>query len=168
MNAYCPGNATLPAALALCVLASLPATAHARVGEAEVRTGPRGEPCFTIGPREERLGTPDFLAVTVSDGRRSLWKMSMPAGRGFALGVAMCVPYGGRVASLPQAPAAQLVPGIVYYLRIDTRVAKGAGAASAYEARFCLALQRDGSAIVHQIGPAEHEGRRLVGCLPPQ
>jgi hypothetical protein len=148
-------------------LAGLPRPAHARVGEAEVRAGPLGGPCFTISPREERLGTPDFQALSVTDGRRPLWKLAMPPGRSFTLNYAMCVPYGGRVASLPQAPAAELEPGKVYYLRIDSRPVRGAGGASAYEARFCLAKQRDGSAIVHQIWNGEGEGRRLFGCLPP-
>jgi len=103
----------------------------------------------------------------VSDGHRPLWKMSMPPGRSFALGFSMCVPYGGRVASLPQSPAAELQPGKVYFLRIDTRPARGGNAASSYEARFCLAKQRDGSAIVHQIWSGDQEGKRLYGCLAP-
>lgn len=155
-------------AAAWLALLALPRPALARVGEAEVREGPRGGPCFTIAPREDRLGTPDFQALSVTDGRRALWKLSMPPGRSFALSFAMCVPYGGRVASLPQAPAAELETGKVYFLRIDPRPARGAGAASAYEARFCLAKQPDGSAIVHQIWHDDQEGKRLYGCLPPQ
>jgi hypothetical protein len=142
----------LAGALALVMLAPSVAVA-ARTGEAEVREGPRGGPCFTISPREERQGTPDFRGVTVSDGRRLLWKMSMPSERSFPLSFSMCVPYGGRVPSLPRTQAAELEPGKVYYLRI--------------EARFCLAKQRDGSAVVHQIWDGEREGRRLYGCLPP-
>lgn len=92
----------------------------------------------------------------------------MPAGRGFPLGFAMCVPYGGRVASLPQAPAADLDPGRVYFLRIDTQPARASGAAAAFEARFCLARQLDGSATVHQIWSGERAGRRLYGCRPPE
>lgn len=148
-------------------LATLSIPAHARVGEAEVRAGPRGGPCFTISPREERLGTPDFAALLVTDGRRPLWKLNMPPGRSFPLNFAMCVPYGGRVASLPQAPAAELETGKVYYLHIDPRPARGAGGASAYETRFCLAKQRDGSAVVHQIMNGEREGQHLFGCLAP-
>jgi hypothetical protein len=78
----------------------------ARTGAAEVREGPRGGPCFTISPREEREGTPDFHAVTVSDGQRLLWKMTMPPERTFPLSFSMCVPYGGQVASLPRTQAA--------------------------------------------------------------
>ena len=158
--------AAIAIAVVLCCLA-VPGIAHARVGDAEVRAGPRGGPCFTISPREERLGAPDLAGLSVSDGRRALWKLSMPPGRSFTLGFAMCVPYGGRVASLPQSPAAELEPGKIYYLHIDSRSARGVNAAAAYEARFCLARQRDGSVYVHQIWAADQEGRHLFGCLPP-
>lgn len=110
----------------LCALAlTLPAAhALARIGAAEVREGPCGAPCFTIGPREERAGTPDFHGVTVSDGQHMLWTMTMPPERTFPLGVSMCVPYGGQVASLPRSRAAALEPGKVYYLRIEARAGK--------------------------------------------
>jgi len=153
---------------ALCALAfTLPAAhALARIGAAEVREGPRGGPCFTISRREEREGMPDFHAVTVSDGQRMLWKMTMPPERTFPLGFSMCVPYGGQVASLPHTPAATLESGKVYHLRIDARPGKVRGTAQAYEARFCLAKRRDGSAVVHQIRDGERAGNRLFGCLP--
>lgn len=152
----------------LCGLVLLPAAqALARTGAAEVREGPRGGPCFTISPREEREGTPDFHSVTVTDGQRLLWKMTMPPERTFALSFSMCVPYGGQVASLPRTQAARLEPGKIYYLRIDARPGKERGAAQAYEARFCLVRQRDGSALVHQIWDGERPGKRLFGCLPP-
>jgi hypothetical protein len=143
-----------------------PTAALARIGMAEVREGPRGGPCFTISPREEREGTPDFGAVTVSDGSRLLWKMSMPRDRTFPLSFSMCVPYGGQVASLPRTQAAALEAGKVYYLHIEARPGK-LRTAQAYEARFCLARQRDGSAVVHQIWDDEQPGKRLFGCLPP-
>jgi hypothetical protein len=152
------------AALAMLV-AAFPA--QARVGEAEVREGPRGGPCFTITPREERLGTPDFQAVSVSDGHRLLWRMSMPQGRSFPLTFGMCVPYGGRVASLPRSDALALEPGRVYTLHIDARAPRGHSTPPSYEARFCLARQRDGSSIVHQIMSSDRESHRLYGCLPP-
>jgi hypothetical protein len=152
---------------ALCALMLAPATALARIGVAEVREGPRGGPCFTISPREEREGTPDFQAVTVSEGSRLLWKMTMPRERTFPLSFSMCVPYGGQVASLPRTQAAALEAGKVYSLRIEARPGKPGGTAQAYEARFCLARQRDGSAVVHQIWDGERQGRRLYGCLPP-
>jgi len=152
--------------LALTALAALKPSSAARAGEAEVREGPRGGPCFTIGAREERLGTPEFRALTVSDGARPLWRMSLPAGRSFPLSGAMCVPYGGRVASLPRTQAAPLEPGKVYYVHIETRPAKGKNMPLAYEGRFCLAGQHDGSVTVHQIQPGDREGRRLYGCRP--
>jgi hypothetical protein len=139
----------------------------ARIGAAEVREGPRGGPCFTISPREEREGTPDFHAVTVSDGQRMLWKMTMPPERTFPLSFSMCVPYGGQVAALPRTQALTLESGKVYQLRIDARPGKVRGTAQAYEARFCLVKQRDGSAVVHQIRDGERPGKRLFGCLPP-
>jgi hypothetical protein len=154
-NSLCALALTLPAAHAL-----------ARIGAAEVREGPRGGPCFTISPREEREGTPDFHAVTVSDGQHMLWKMTMPPERTFSLSFSMCVPYGGQVASLPHTRAAALESGKVYYLRIDVRPGKVRSTAQAYAARFCLARQRDGSALVHQIRDGERPGKRLFGCLP--
>jgi hypothetical protein len=154
----------------LCALALtlVPATgAFARTGAAEVREGPRGGPCFTISPKEERQGSPDFHSVSVSDGQRVLWKMTMPPERTFPLSFSMCVPYGGLVASLPRTQAAELEAGKIYYLHIDARPGKVRGGAQAYEARFCLARQGDGSAVVHQIWDGERPGKRLFGCLPP-
>jgi len=142
------------------------AVAHARVGAAEVREGPRGGPCFTISPHEERLGTPDFHGIVVWDGARPVWKMTMPKERTFPLTYGMCVPYGGRVASLPRTASGPLVPGHVYSLRIETRPG-GGRTAPFYEARFCLARQHDGSAVVHQIWNGDREGQHVVGCLQP-
>lgn len=136
--------------------------AHARVGDAEVREGPRGGPCFTIAAREARLGTPDFQAIAVWDGAHPVWKMAMPKDHTFPLTYGMCVPYGGRVAALPRTASAPLSPGRVYNLRIDARPGSGR-AASAYEARFCIARRQDGSAVVHQIG--SDKGRRMAECL---
>jgi hypothetical protein len=142
----------------------LATSAHARVGDAEVREGPRGGPCFTIAAREARLGTPDFQAIAVSDGAHPVWKMAMPKDHTFPLTYGMCVPYGGRVAALPRTASAPLLPGRVYNLRIDARPGRGR-AASAYEARFCVARRQDGSAVVHQIGNGERDGRRVAVCL---
>jgi hypothetical protein len=143
------------------------AAAHARVGEAEVREGPRGGPCFTITPREERLGTPDFQGIVVWEGAHPVWKMTMPKERTFPLTYGMCVPYGGRVASLPRTVSSPLVPGRIYSLRIETRPGGSGRTAPFYEARFCLARQPDGSAVVRQIWNGDREGRHMVGCLPP-
>jgi len=154
--------------LALTAFAALNPSSAARAGEAEVREGPRGGPCFTIGAHEARLGSPDFRALSVSDGARLMWKMSLPLERSFPLHGAMCVPYGGRVASLPRTRAAALETGKVYYLHIDTRVAKGKAMPLAYEARFCLVGQVDGTVLVRQIGGADREGRDQYGCLPPK
>ncbi|NIA53575.1 hypothetical protein HAV22_07905 [Massilia sp. TW-1] len=145
----------------LLLYATLPVHTYARVGEAEVRKGPRGGPCFTIAAREARLGAPDFQAIAVWDGTRPVWKMAMPKGHTFPLTYGMCVPYGGRVAALPRTASTALSPGRVYNVRIDAR-AGGARAASAYEARFCVARREDGSAVVHQIGSGG--GRHTVEC----
>jgi hypothetical protein len=154
----------------LLLIAAQSRAASARVGEAEVRESPNGEPCFTISEREERrFGTPNFDAVTVTDAqarRPALWRMAMPRERTFPVTFSMCVPYGGRVQALPQTPAATLVAGKVYRVRIEARAARGS-VAPAYEARFCLARQHDGTLLVHHIGADDHEGRRLYGCLPP-
>jgi len=149
----------------LLLFAWLPA--HARVGEAEVREGPRGGPCFTIAAREARLGTPEFQAIAVSDGAHPVWKMAMPKGHTFPLTYGMCVPYGGRVAALPRTVSAPLLPGRVYNVRIEARPGNGR-VASAYEARFCLARRRDGSAVVHRIGNDERDGRRAAACVAPE
>jgi hypothetical protein len=153
----------IPILLCACLLA---ASAYARVGEAEVREGPRGGPCFTITPREERLGTPEFQAIVVWEGARPVWKMAMPKERTFPLTYGMCVPYGGRAASLPRTTPAPLASGRIYSLRIEARPGKGR-TASSYEARFCLARQHDGSAVVHQIWNGDREGPWRYGCLPP-
>jgi len=137
--------------LALTALVALKPSAATRAGEAAVREGPRGGPCFTIGAREERLGRPDFRAIAVSDGARLLWKMAMPAERSFPLSAAMCVPYGGRVASLPHTQAAELEAGKVYYLHIDARPARGKALPLAYVARFCLNRRADGGMAVQQM-----------------
>lgn len=150
----------------LLLCATLPAHAHTRVGEAEVREGPRGGPCFTIAAREARLGTPDFQAIAVWDATHPVWKMAMPKGRTFPLTYGMCVPYGGRVAALPRTASAPLLPGRVYNLRIDARAGSGR-TASGYEARFCVVRQRDGGAVVHQIANGERDGRRLAACVAP-
>jgi hypothetical protein len=154
-----------------------PARAAVRIGEAEVREGPHGGPCFTIAAREERRGTQDFRGVTVWEGQRLMWKMTMPRDRTFALTFGTCVPYGGKVAALPHTPAADLQPGVVYYLRIDAREAREARAGAArarplaYDARFCLARRRDGALAVQQVGraTASHApaGPRMAGCPAP-
>lgn len=153
----------IPMLLCACLLA---APAYARVGDAEVREGPRGGPCFTITPREERLGTPEFQSIIVWEGAHPVWKMAMPKERTFPLTFGMCVPYGGRVAALPPTTPTPLAPGRVYSLRIEARPGNGRTAAS-YEARFCLARQLDGTAVVHQIWNGDREGPRMYGCLPP-
>jgi hypothetical protein len=165
MSVACRIPVPVPVLLACAWLPA--ATAHARVGEAEVREGPRGGPCFTITPREERLGTPDFQGIVVWEGARPVWKMTMPKERTFPLTFGMCVPYGGRVASLPRSTSSALVPGRVYNLRIEARPDGRGRTAPFYEARFCLARQHDGRAVVHQIWNQDREGPRLYGCLPP-
>jgi hypothetical protein len=150
---------------------SLSAAAASRVGDAEVRAGANGEPCFTIAQREERrAGPPNFDVVTVTEaaGRRAqMWRMAMPPERTFPVTFSMCIPYAGRVQALPQTAAGELEPGKVYYVRIDARRPKGSSQGPAYEARFCLARQHDGSLLVHHIGREDHEGRHLYGCMAP-
>lgn len=144
-----------------------------RPGEAEVRESGNGLPCFTISEREERrTGAPNFEGITVYDPaarpRAKMWAMSMPASRTFPVLFSMCVPYGGRVQSLPQTAAATLETGKVYEVMIDVRAGDTPNQPRGYGARFCLARQRDGSVIVHHIGAGAHEGRNLFGCAAPK
>jgi hypothetical protein len=130
--------------LTLCLagLLTLHAQAAPRVGEAQVRSGKNELPCFTIAEREEqRGGSPDFQAVTVTAGERVLWRMAMPRERTFPLAFSMCIPYGGRVQALPQTPAAALEDGVVYTVSIETRPRKSAITPLRYETQFCL-MQR--------------------------
>ena len=144
------------------------ARAGARVGEADVREGPGGGPCFGIAPRAEEFGTPDFGAIVVTDGGHPVWKMALPKERTFALAAGTCVPYGGRSPALPRTPAAPLAPGRVYLLRIDARPSGHGHAAAAYEARFCLARRADGGNAVHQLHNGERGGKRPPGCAAAQ
>lgn len=142
------------------------APAAARVGEADVREGPRGGPCFAIAPHEERLGTPDFSAIVVADGAHPVWKMVLPQGRTFRLSSSNCVPYGGHSPALPRTASAPLLPGRIYRLRIDARPDGHGHAATRYEALFCLAQRRDGGTAVQQLR-GEQDVRRPRGCPVP-
>lgn len=127
--------------LLLTVLLALPAQAAQRAGEAEVRAGANGVPCFTISEREQqRGGAPDFQAVTVSDSSgKPMWKMTMPRERTFPVTHSMCIPYAGRVQALPQTPAATLEAGKAYQVLIEARKTKNGSRPLRYLARFCLA-----------------------------
>jgi hypothetical protein len=152
--------------LCLASLLTLPVQAARRIGEAEVRTGKNNLPCFTIAEREEqRSGNPDFQAVTVTAGERTLWRMAMPRERTFPLAFSMCIPYGGRVQALPQTPSAPLASGIVYTVQMEIRPGKNAAAPLRYTARFCMARGPAGNGAVHQIGSNARQGRNLYGCL---
>ena len=148
--------------LLLTVLLALPAQAARRIGEAEVRAGANGVPCFTISEREEqRGGVPDFQAVTVSDSSgKAMWKMTMPRERTFPVTHSMCIPYAGRVQALPQTPAAVLEAGKAYQVLIEARKAKSASSPLRYLARFCLAPE---------AGPvdAQAPSMRIRGECPP-
>ena len=148
----------------------------ARTGEASVRETRDGLPCFTIAEREEQSGdAPDFESIIVYDAskrpRARMWTMSMPPTRTFALLFSMCIPYAGRVQSLPQTKAATLVAGKLYEVAIDVRAGYGRAAPNRprrYSARFCLARQRDGAVTVRHIGTLIPEGRNLYDCIAPR
>jgi hypothetical protein len=172
------------------------ASAHAapamRGGEAEVRAGVDGVPCFTISEREERRGeAPNFKGVTVIDpsnkARPVMWAMALPPERSFAVLHSMCVPYAGRVPALPQTAAATLEAGKVYEVSIEaTSAAPGPGATTgaatssttnkklragagphgghSYRARFCLDRQDDGKLVVRQLGA---DPRASGACRAP-
>ena len=157
--------------LYLACMTVLPAQAAGRVGEAEVRTGANGVPCFTISRSEEqRGGTPDFDAVTViaTQSAATMWRMTMPRGRTFPVASSMCIPYAGRVPALPQTAALPLEDGKVYTAQIDVRPGKSKTMPLRYQARFCLARKPRGHSTVHHIGASDHAGRNLYGCLPRQ
>jgi hypothetical protein len=163
-------HVTIPLIL---LLSMASAGAAPRTGEAEVRETSNGTPCFTISEREERRGmAPDFEAITVYDPsarpRAKMWAMAMPPNRTFPVLFSMCIPYAGRVQSLPQTKAAPLETGKVYEVYIDVKSGAGPNRPAGYGARFCLAKQRDGSVIVHHIDAGAHEGRHLYGCLVPK
>ncbi|MDB5919748.1 MAG: hypothetical protein JWR40_3982 [Massilia sp.] len=163
----------IPLYFLLLAAASATAAPGSRTGEAAVREASNGLPCFTIAEREEKLGgAPDFESVTVYDAsarpRARMWTMSMPPTRTFPVLFSMCIPYAGRVQSLPQTKAAMLEAGKVYEVVIDVRGGKGANRPRGYGARFCLAKQRDGTMTVHHIGPGAPEGRNLYGCIAPK
>lgn len=146
----------------------LPAQAARRVGEAEVRTGANGVPCFTISQREEqRGGAPDFGSITVMPSRDGppAWRMAMPATRTFPVAFAMCVPYGGRIPALPQTPAAPLQEGEPYTVVIDTRPGKNGARPLRYQARFCLARQGAGF-VAQQLGSGQRHERKPLACAP--
>lgn len=153
--------------LTLCLagLLLLPSQAARRIGEAEVRENANGLPCFTISEREEgRSGTPDFGAITVTEGERILWRMAIPPERTFPVTHSMCVPYGGRVPALPQTPATPLVSGIVYTVKIDTRPRGAAFAPLRYGAHFCVAAPGNGSRAVRQFNVDSPSKRDREGC----
>lgn len=152
--------------LCLACLILLPAQAARRVGEAAVRAGANGVPCFTISQREEgRGGAPDFAAITVTANqeRAPVWRMAMPPQRTFPVAFSMCVPYGGRVPALPQTPAAVLQEGELYTVVIDTRPGKSAARPLRYQIRFCVSRSPAGL-VVHQVGADRRGGRDL--CVP--
>lgn len=144
------------------------ATAAPRTGEAEVRESGNGLPCFTITEREEQRGAPNFQAVTVYDisarPRIKMWAMAMPPDRTFPVLFSMCVPYGGRVQSLPQTASTPLQPGTVYEVSIDARPGGAPGLPRSYGARFCVVKRRGGGVVVHHIAPGTPEGRHGAGC----
>lgn len=135
-----------PLTLLLSLLLALPAQAARRIGEAEVREGANGVPCFTISEREEkRGGVPDFQSITVSEaGGKPMWRMAMPRERTFPVMFSMCIPYGGRVQALPQTPAATLEPGKSYTVQIDARPGRKASMPLRYQGRFCLVRKAGG------------------------
>jgi hypothetical protein len=150
--------------LCLACLTALPSQAARRVGEAEVRAGANGAPCFTISQHEEqRSGTPNFQAVTVTVGGDGgvLWQMVMPRERTFPVSFNMCVPYGGRVPALPQSTAAVLQEGTAYSVLIEARPGGNPAMPLRYQARFCLASGAGRSMRVQQLGTGAQSACRL-------
>ena len=134
----------------------LPALAvPGRGARATVRAGANGDPCFTVDAATERSdGTAQFRAVSVVDAatRATMWQMALPSGRSFALTHTICIPYAGRVAALPQTPAAALVAGRVYRVALEVRNWANVAAPRAYAADFCLAGRAQ---VVHLVPTGE-------------
>lgn len=143
-----------------------------RTGEAQVRESGNGLPCFTITEREEQRGAPDFQAVTVYDisakARVKMWAMAMPPDRTFPVLFSMCVPYGGRVQSLPQTASAPLQPGVLYEVSIDVRPGGPAGLPRSYGARFCMLKRRNGAVVVQPVTPGMPAARQASACALPR
>jgi hypothetical protein len=143
-----------------------------RIGEAEVRERDQGLPCFTITEREEQRGAPNFQAVAVYDisakSRVRMWAMALPPDRTFPVLFSMCVPYGGRVQSLPQTASKPLQPGRMYEVFIDVRRDGKANRPLVYSARFCLAKRPDGGMALHPPASAARPGPNREGCANPK
>lgn len=145
--------------IGMCALSAATAAAAAaapRTGDADVRLS-GGLPCFTIAEQEERRsGAPAFRAIRVVDASSkppaAVWAMTMPAGRSFPLMSSMCIPYGGRVPSLPQQSAELLEAGKVYDVMIVPRPGDTPDQPGLLTARFCLVRQADGSNTVRLLG----------------
>jgi hypothetical protein len=114
----------------------------AREAAAHVRAGANGGPCFTVGTASEQQdGTAQFRGLTVVDTvtHAIMWQMALPSGRSFPLTYTVCIPYAGRVAALPQTPAAALADGRMYQVTLAVRNWNRPAAPRAYSATFCLA-----------------------------
>lgn len=108
---------------------------------AHVRAGKNGEPCFTVdAASEQQDGTAQFRGLTVVDTvtHAIMWQMALPSGRSFPLTYTVCIPYAGRVAALPQTPAAALADGHMYQVTLVVRNWNRPAAPHAYSATFCL------------------------------
>ena len=113
----------------------------ARGAAAHVRAGVNGEPCFTVDAASERQdGTAQFRGLTVADTitHATMWQMTLPSGRTFAMTHTICIPYAGRVAALPQTPADELLAGRAYQVTLAVRNWDHPAAPRAYTATFCL------------------------------
>jgi hypothetical protein len=157
-------------ALSLALGAAPAQPAAVRTGEAEVRESNGGVPCFTIAEREERrTGAPSFQAIKVSAVAAKpaiMWAMAMPPARTFPLMFSMCIPYAGRVPSLPQENAELLEAGKLYEVAIEVRPGDGPGLPKpdlpkSYVGRFCLARKADGSNADRMLGAA---ARSAAAC----
>lgn len=145
-------------------LVAAPGASTLRTGELEVRQGHGGVPCFTISQAQERrAGAPQFQSISVADGgpgaRALMWRMALPNWRSFAVSFRMCIPYGGRLAVLPQTAAAALVPGRPYEVTMEAAPDPAAGAPRIYRARFCLVRQGAGELLVRGL-----DARGRPGC----
>lgn len=142
----------LVALFAILAITAMDSAAAVRVGELTIRPGNSGVPCFSISQaEEERSGSPNFHSITVSDGKTTLWSMAMPSHRTFPVSFRMCIPYAGRLPVLPQTPAAELQPGRLYEVVIESRMPSNASKPRSYRGRFCVVKGASGAGVLSSV-----------------